>query len=213
MPDIKRTIAQNITEFRLLNDMTQAQLGEKLNYSDKTVSKWERGESTPDIEVLAALSDLFGVSVDSFIREGGIADTAEVNQKRQTIYNHRAVMYIVEGGVMLAALFAFIITSLIIRKSAFQILYFVYAVPVVLIIKLILNSVWFNPRNNYYIVSVLMWSILAAIYITFLYFSINVGLVFLLGIAGQIIIVICSFVTRPFKLWGKKRPNSKAERR
>lgn len=210
MSDIKKTIAQNITEFRLLNDMTQAQLGEKLNYSDKTVSKWERGESTPDIEVLAALSDLFGVSIDSFIREGGIADTAEADQKRQTTYNHRAVMYIVEGAVMLAALFAFIITSLIIRRSAFQILYFVYAIPVVMIIKLILNSVWFNPRNNYYIISVLMWSILAAVYITFLYFGINVGLIFLLGIAGQIIIVICSFVTRPFKFWCKKRPNGKA---
>ena len=205
MSDIKRIIAENITELRLLNDMTQAQLGEKLNYSDKTVSKWERGESTPDIEVLSELSDLFGVSIDSLIREDGIADKTEVNQRRQTIYNHRAVMYIVEGSVMVAALFAFIITSLIIRRSAFQILYFVYAIPVVLIIKLILNSVWFNPRNNYYIVSVLMWSILAAIYITFLYFDINVGLIFLLGAAGQIIIVICSFVTRPFKLFNKKR--------
>ena len=205
MSDIKRIIAENITELRLLNDMTQAQLGEKLNYSDKTVSKWERGESTPDIEVLSELSDLFGVSIDSLIREDGIADKTEVSQRRQTIYNHRAVMYIVEGSVMVAALFAFIITSLIIRRSAFQILYFVYAIPVVLIIKLILNSVWFNPRNNYYIVSVLMWSILAAIYITFLYFDINVGLIFLLGAAGQIIIVICSFVTRPFKLFNKKR--------
>ena len=45
MPDVKKVIAQNITELRLLGGMTQAELGEKLNYSDKTVSKWERGDS------------------------------------------------------------------------------------------------------------------------------------------------------------------------
>ncbi|MBR6902838.1 MAG: helix-turn-helix domain-containing protein [Clostridia bacterium] len=199
MPYIKNNIAQNITELRLLNDMTQLQLGEKLNYSDKTVSKWERGESTPDIEVLVELADLFGVTVDSLVRSDSITDKTDINQKHQKTYNRRAITLIVEAAIMLAALFAFIITSLIIRKSAFQILYFVYAVPIILIISLIFNSVWFNPRRNYYIISALIWSILAAIYITFLYFSIDVSLIFLLGIAGQIIIIICSFLSKPFK--------------
>lgn len=205
MPYVKNNIAQNITELRLLNDMTQLQLGEKLNYSDKTVSKWERGESTPDIEVLVELADLFGVTVDSLIRSDSITDKTDINQKRQKTYNHRAITLIVEVSIMLAALFAFIITSLIIRKSAFQILYFVYAVPIILIINLIFNSVWFNPRRNFYIISALVWSILAAIYITFLYFSIDVSLIFLLGIAGQIIIIICSFLSKPFKRQNKTK--------
>lgn len=205
MPYIKNNIAQNITELRLLNDMTQLQLGEKLNYSDKTVSKWERGESTPDIEVLVELADLFGVTVDSLIRSDSITDKTDINQKRQKTYNHRAITLIVEVSIMLAALFAFIITSLIIRRSAFQILYFVYAVPIILIINLIFNSVWFNPRRNFYIISALVWSILAAIYITFLYFSIDVSLIFLLGIAGQIIIIICSFLSKPFKRQNKTK--------
>ena len=205
MPYVKNNIAQNITELRLLNDMTQLQLGEKLNYSDKTVSKWERGESTPDIEVLVELADLFGVTVDSLIRSDSITDKTDINQKRQKTYNHRAITLIVEVSIMLAALFAFIITSLIIRRSAFQILYFVYAVPIILIINLIFNSVWFNPRRNYYIISALIWSILAAIYITFLYFSIDVSLIFLLGIAGQIIIIICSFLSKPFKRQNKTK--------
>ena len=117
MPYIKNNIAQNITELRLLNDMTQLQLGEKLNYSDKTVSKWERGESTPDIEVLVELADLFGVTVDSLVRSDSITDKTDINQKHQKTYNRRAITLIVEAAIMLAALFAFIITSLIIRKS------------------------------------------------------------------------------------------------
>lgn len=208
MPYIKNNIAQNITELRLLNDMTQLQLGEKLNYSDKTVSKWERGESTPDIEVLVELADLFGVTVDSLVRSDSITDKTDINQKRQKTHNHRAITLIIESAILLVALFSFIITSLIIRRSAFQILYFVYAVPIILIINLIFNSIWFNPRRNYYIISALVWSILAAIYITFLYFSIDVSLIFLLGIAGQIIIIICSFLSRPFK-WKNKTKKSK----
>ncbi len=199
MPDVKKVIAQNITELRLLGGMTQAELGEKLNYSDKTVSKWERGESTPDIEVLVMLSDLFGVTLDSLVRQDGIADKTDVNQKKQRSYNHRAIMLMIEASIMFAALLAFVITSLIIRRSAFQMLYFVYAVPLVFIIELILNSVWINPRRNYYIVSALMWSILAAIHISFMYFNISVVPIYLLGIAGQIIIIVCSFLSRPFK--------------
>ncbi|MBO4693145.1 MAG: helix-turn-helix transcriptional regulator [Clostridia bacterium] len=198
MTDIKQTIAKNITELRLLNDMTQAQLGDKLNYSHKTVSKWERGESTPDIDVLVKISDLFGVTLDSLTREDGIADKTDITEKRQKNYNHRAIMFIVEGSIMLAALFAFIITSLILGRKGFQIFYFVYALPVMLIVRLILNSIWFNPKNNYYIISALMWSVLAAIHISFLYFKMNVVMIYLLGIVGQIIIVVCAFVVRPF---------------
>ena len=67
MNDVKTTVAKNITELRLLNNMTQSELGEKLNYSDKTISKWERAESTPDISVLCDIADLFGVTVNYLV--------------------------------------------------------------------------------------------------------------------------------------------------
>lgn len=59
MEDAKITLSKNITELRLLNNMTQVELAKELNYSDKTISKWERGESTPDINVLVEMSDPF----------------------------------------------------------------------------------------------------------------------------------------------------------
>ena len=64
MSDIKAIIAKNITALRQNHKMTQIELAEKLNYSDKAVSKWERGESVPDISVLKQIADLFGVTVD-----------------------------------------------------------------------------------------------------------------------------------------------------
>ena len=67
--DLKPIIAKNISELRRANDITQADLAQKLNYSDKAVSKWERGESIPDITVLSEIADIFGVTVDYLISE------------------------------------------------------------------------------------------------------------------------------------------------
>ena len=97
----------------------------------------------------------------------------------------------------MVAIFAFIITTLIIGKTTFQWLYFVYALPISLIVKLVFNSIWFNPRRNYLIISELMWSILAAIHITFLYFGIDVALIYLIGVAGEAVIVLWSFIKKP----------------
>ncbi len=197
MEDIKCIVAKNITDLRILNNMTQLELGAKLNYSDKTISKWERGESTPDIAVLVQMASLFGVSLDYLVGNESIDDKIKENARSETKYNHRIITYIAEGAVWCVAVLAFIITSLVARDATFQWLYFVYALPIAVIVRLVFNSIWFNPRNNYLIISVLMWAILAAIQITFWHFGINVILIYLLGIVGQIIIILCSYIRKP----------------
>ena len=102
------------------------------------------------------------------------------------------------AGLIIAAI-AFIITTLIIGKVTFQFLYFLYALPIVMVVKLVFNTLWFNPRNNYYIISLLMWALLAAIHITFWYFGVNVALVYLIGVAGEIVIILWSFIKKPQK--------------
>ena len=199
MDNIKSIVAKNITELRLLNNMTQLELGEKLNYSDKTISKWERGESSPEISVLVEIADIFGVTLDYMVRPENIEEKVNENRENESKYNHRVITYLSEGVVWFVAIFAFIVTSLITQSATFQWLYFVYAFPIVLIIRLVFNSVWFNPRHNYVIISALMWSILAAIHITFWYFGVNVTLIYLLGIVGEIIIVLWSFIKKPKK--------------
>lgn len=202
MGDIKANVAKNITELRLLNNLTQLELAEKLNYSDKTVSKWERGESTPDISVLVQIAALFGVSLDYLVKAESLDQTVLEQKQHETKYNRKVIAYISESVAWFAAIFAFILTSLITGKATFQWLYFVYALPVVLIVKLIFNSIWFNPRNNYFIISALLWSVLATVHITFLYFKINVTLIYLLGLAGQVVIILWSFIKKPKKAKG-----------
>ena len=109
MQDIKGIVAKNITELRLLNNMTQLELAEKLNYSDKTVSKWERGESSPDITVLVEIAELFGVTLDYLVRSENVEKAVSECKKKEVTFNRRAVSYIAEGGGWIVALFAFII--------------------------------------------------------------------------------------------------------
>ena len=69
MQDLKPVIAKNIADLRVAHGFTQLELAEKLNYSDKAVSKWERGESLPDVTVLKQISDLFGVTLDYLVNK------------------------------------------------------------------------------------------------------------------------------------------------
>ena len=199
MNDIKNIVAKNIAELRRTNNMTQLELAEKINYSDKAISKWERAESSPDISVLVDIAEVFGVTVDYLVKEEHTEAPVIENDEPRRQYNRKPIAYIAESVAWLVAIVAFIITTLIVKGMTFQYLFFIYALPIVLIVKLIFNSIWFNPRNNYYIISALMWSILAAVHITFLYFGVDVALIYLLGVAGQIVIILWSLIRKPKK--------------
>ena len=81
MEDLKSIIAENITALRKGSSMTQIELAEKLNYSDKAISKWERGESVPDITVLKTIADMFGVTVDYLLVREHISEDQELSEE------------------------------------------------------------------------------------------------------------------------------------
>lgn len=200
MDDLKMVIADNIATLRREAGMTQIQMAERLNYSDKAVSKWERGESIPDVAVLKELADLFSVSLD-YLLEKEHPVKPEVKQTlRQRIRNHGFITGICVLLVWLLATVAFVIVDIVAANGVQrQWLAFVYAVPVSMIVWLVFNSIWFNARRNFLIVSLLMWSVLAAIFVSFLAFGINVWQVFILGIPGQFIILMWSRIRRAKK--------------
>lgn len=64
----KKTIGSFITALRKANGMTQKDLAEKLNVSDKTISRWERDDGTPDLSVIPVIAEIFGVTCDELLR-------------------------------------------------------------------------------------------------------------------------------------------------
>lgn len=193
MQDLKFVIAKNIQKLRQEKGMTQLELAEKINYSDKTVSKWERGESLPDIVVLKSVADLFEVTLDYLVEEehDGKPVTKEILDK-----NYRRNCYIITGtSIFIVALMAtliFVILAMIFPGTSYPWLCYAYSVPAALIVWLVFNSIWFNPRKNYMIVSLLVWSLLLALYLTFSMLGFYIWPILLVGIPAQLIILVWS---------------------
>lgn len=190
MEGTKNTVAKNIVRLRQASGMTQAELAAKLNYSDKAVSKWERGESMPDVAVLSKIADLFQVSLDWLVR--GEVMSAEPAVKERSRLNRLLVTIMSVILVWLVAALVFMVIHLITGGNVANILVFIYAVPASLIVWLVFNSIWFRPRMNYLIISLLMWSLLATIHMTILPFGYNVWPIYILGIPSQLIIYVWS---------------------
>ena len=194
MEDRKKIIADNITALRQARGMTQLELAEKLNYSDKAVSKWERGESLPDVLVLLEMAELFGVTMNDLVGMESKAVPESVDPKAPA--SRKAP--ILGMSILLVWLIATIAFSVLFVTSAAATpwLAFIYALPVSAIVWLVLNSVWFDRRRNYLIVSLLLWSTLTAIFLTLVTCGFLFWLLFVLGILGQAIIWLWSRIRK-----------------
>lgn len=197
MADIKATIAKNIALLRQHKGMTQIELAEQLNYSDKAVSKWERGESLPDIAVLLEIAALFGVTLNELVQEEPLPTTHKKKEPFKTRYNRGFITGVSLVLVWFIALLTFVLISLIFENETRQWLAFLYAGPACLVAWLTFNSTWFDTRVNYLIVSLLMWSCLACIHVSLLVFGVmDAWLLYLLGIPGEIMILMWSGIKR-----------------
>lgn len=65
--EFRKRLSINLVTYRKLNGLTQAELADCISYSNKSVSKWERGEGVPDVFMLMTLSEVFGITVSELI--------------------------------------------------------------------------------------------------------------------------------------------------
>ena len=202
--DIKTIIAENIVLLRRGKGMTQIELAERLNYSDKAVSKWERGESVPDISVLKQIADIFGVTVDYLITPGHEGLPIDEEEAKRLIAKKKRAHGTITGMsvllVWIVALIVFFSIDLSTEGIVGHWLAFAYAPPVAAIVWLVLNSIWFNRRRNFLIISLLMWSLIIALHITLvLLCSMDFWQFYVLGVPGQMIIVLWSLMEKKEK--------------
>ena len=180
---LKYTIGNNIAAYRKRDNLTQAELAEKLNYSDKAVSKWERGESVPDVMTLVQLAELFGVTVNELLGEESAVAAAKETVERPKA-NKGVIQMLVSLLVWFVALTIYVILSSIgVEKSE---LAFVYAIPVNAIVLLSLRSAFRLFQWNHMLISMIVWGCLVSMHVTLLVFAgINLWKLFLLGVLGQ----------------------------
>ena len=198
---LKSRIGANIAAYRKLSGLTQVGLAEKLNYSDKAVSKWERGESVPDVLTLVQLARQFDITVNDLLidpdelpgnpgkLEKAMTQVSEKALKRKA--NKNVILALSSTLVWFVALLAFVLLSSFDFLDPYSCLLFFYAIPTNAIVLLSLRSAWHDFRWNKALISVIVWGTLLSVYVTILtLFQYNFWKIFLLGIPGQIAVLL-----------------------
>ncbi len=194
MDDLKVITASNIINLRTAKGMTQAELGELLSYSDKSVSKWERAEAVPDAYVLKKMSEIFGVTVDYILNSHDSWEKPESFKKAERGFRSKVITAVAIAGIWTLAFLIYIIGWLL--ESNWWLL-FIYALPVSLITLLVLNSVWESGKNNRHIIYALVASVFLTIYLTFI--SYNPWQILLLLIPAELIVFLSFRIKKSHK--------------
>ena len=188
MNSIKESLAKNITTLRIKNKMTQTELASKLNYTDKSVSKWEHGDSTPPIEVIKEIADLFGVTVDFLISEGNDESYDKIYVGKTNVANTIIITCLSVLIVWLLATMVFFYSTYFSLGKAW--LVFIYALPLSFIVLIVFNGIWGKRKYTFILISFLIWTVL-----TTLFLHVSGGkmwTIFLLGAPLQIATILWS---------------------
>lgn len=186
--EINQIIAENIKYLRKQNKMTQEDLGNKIGYSDKTISKWENGDTMPDVQTLYSLANIFGVTIDYFVHTGD--KTNFIIQKSKTVNKVLiAMLGLSVIWIIATILFVYNKNTYIFPHSC---MCFIWAVPLSCIELLYCNKLWGKRVYSLILLSILEWTVITCIFLHCLFSkpSNNIWLIFLLGIPLQIMVVL-----------------------
>ncbi|MBR5616679.1 MAG: helix-turn-helix transcriptional regulator [Oscillospiraceae bacterium] len=205
---LKLQIGSNIASYRKRAGLTQAGLAEKLNYSDKAVSKWERGESMPDVTTLVQLAEQFDITVNELVVDpDALPGNPGTLEKAMTQVSEKALKRKADKGIILSlstTLVWFVALFFFVVISSFDIPYswlaFFYAIPANAIVLLSLRSAWHDFRWNKALISCIVWGSLMSLHASlWVFLGVNVWKLYLLGIPGQIAIFLWFRMFRPAK--------------
>ena len=209
--ELRSRVGLNIARLRRERGLTQAELAERINYSDKAVSKWERAESTPDVLTLITLAEVLGTDMNTLIGlsaasqpEPVPAPAAEAPAMPEKPAKKR---YTADKGVIqkLSSILVWVVALfLYMVLDAFGVqnlwLLFVVAVPANAIVLLSLRSAWKLYGWNRFLISVIMWGFLLVIYLLLLLTAkVNVWKILPMGLLGLAAIILWFKMFRPVK--------------
>ncbi len=205
---LKRQIGANIALYRKQAGLTQAGLAERVNYSDKAISKWERGESIPDIITLVQIAEQFEIPVTLLLDdpnelpgnpsslEVAMSQVSEKALRRKA--NKNVILALSSLLCWFVALFFYVILSSFEQTDPYSFIFFAYALPANAIVLLSLRSAWRDFRWNKALVSIILWGSILSLYLTFyVFWKVHVWKLFLLGIPGQVAIHLWVRLFRP----------------
>ncbi len=181
--ELKEIVAKNICDLRKIYKMTQAELAEKLSYSDKAVSKWERAEAIPDVETIKKMSEIFGVSVDCLLTEN--TDIKKNIKTRRLSVSQKFLISIISAVlVWVVATAAFAILNWSGVRASLAAVSFIYAIPITFIVLIVFNGMWGKTWATLLLVSGLVWTVALSVYLTPVFFGMQSSIIWLIFICA-----------------------------
>lgn len=156
---LRQYFANNLAHYRKALGLTQIELAEKLNYSDKSISKWERGDGLPDLAVTAQLAEIFGLTVNDLIAE-------KPRRKLMTTRNKIIITLLSMGIAWLVATVLFFICEIVFPDIKVWWLFYIYAIPISAIVGIVFSCIWWKKIHLLASISTLIWSIALCVMLT-----------------------------------------------
>ena len=197
LTELKLVTASNIINERTKAGMTQAELGAKLNYSDKSVSKWERGEAIPDAYVLSEMAELFGVTVDYLLssHDGWEPPKEEQPEEEAPKYSVDIIIAITILGIWTMSLTAFVVLWLL---GTLWWPVFAVALTVSLLTYMVLLCVFKRKKYLQFVIAAFVLSVFFLLYVLL---PQKPWQLFLIAIPALIIVFLsCNIRIKPGKL-------------
>ncbi len=194
--DIKTTVASNLIALRKSKGLTQADVANALNYSDKSVSKWEHADSLPDISILSALADMYGVTLDYLTHEDAEEQLAYVNGKHKPDRERQLTIEILAVTIILLCSTVAFVYGYCFREVQYVFWQaYLWAIPASSILLLYFNRVWHkNILASIILKSILLWSLLLCIYLQF--FDYKLWMIFIIGVPIEAIFILSGNLTK-----------------
>lgn len=190
MKSVKDIVAENLIKLRKNNNLTQNEFAEKLNYSDNTVSRWERGEISPSIETLEQIAKVFDIEIETLLQENAFD---EIKKENKTQFRKRlATLLLIISQVWFIAVVSYFYIETFVGVNFWMA--FVWATPLSIILAIFISYKWAGKIANFVLLSLFIWTFLAAIYLQLLAY--NLYLIFLIGAPAQLSLVVWNFVRK-----------------
>ena len=205
--NLEQIVAANLAELRRGQNWTQADLAEKINYSDKSVSKWERGDGLPDLKVMMQLADLYGVTLDCLVTEDGAKQKNTYRLPRQRVGFRIFTELLTVSIVFLFATLAYVAVATYAKVYPWTL--FVWALPVSALLLTVFNARWKFRVCAIVFGSILVWTLLTSVYLQFLQY--NLWMLFLIGIPAQAAILLGTQMLRSYRKEASKKRKKRAK--
>ena len=196
--DIKKIVAKNLANLRKNKKITQTELAEQFGYSDKAISKWENGDTLPDIQTLYQLCEFYNVTLDFLVNEQNFEDKIKyINHlNKKIIINNSLIELLYCSFVWVLAVIIYVYLFTFSSINYWQI--FIWALPGTSIVMLFFTKVWKNKLYTFIVRSIFFWTLITACYVQFIEY--NIWPLYFLMIPVQIALILTIAINDKLKI-------------